>query len=143
MAHFARLDSNNKVVGLVVITNDKLIDNGVESEQKGIDFCNNLFSRDFPDVTYKQTSYNTRGGKYYNADNTEGDQSKAFRVNYADIGGYYDPARNAFIRNKFYTNWVLNQTTLIYEPPITKTNPDSNWILTDNVTGDGYWENVL
>jgi hypothetical protein len=139
MAHFARLDSNNKVVGVFVISNDRLLDNGVESEQKGIDFCNKLWSKDFPDFTYKKTSYNTKGGKYYNQDGTEGDQSKAFRVNYAQIDGYYDPAKDAFICVKLYTNWVLNQTTLDYEPPVAKTSSDATWMFTDTVTGDGYW----
>ena len=142
MAHFARLDSNNKVVAVIVISNDKLLDNGVESEQKGIDFCNQLFLKDFPDFTYKQTSYNTKGGKYYNQDGTEGDQSKAFRVNYAQINGYYDFAKDAFICPQLYTNWVLNQTTLDYEPPVAKPNSDTTWIFTDTVTGDGYWTNI-
>lgn len=142
MAHFARLDLNNKVVGVFVISNNEIMDNGIESEQKGIDLCNKLFSKDFPDFTYKKTSYNTRHGKYFNLDNTEGDPSKAFRVNYAQVDGYYDPTKDAFICAKLYTNWILNQTTLDYEPPVIKPNSDATWIFTDNVTGDGYWTNI-
>lgn len=151
MAHFARLDSNNNVVEVVVISNDKLLDNGVESEQKGIDFCNQLFSRDFPDFTYKKTSYNTHAGKYYDIDPVTGiktlsqDQSKAFRINYAEIGGYYDPVKDGFTENKKYTNWILDPITLTYSPPVPKPNPNDEtmlWVFTDNVTGDGYWSNI-
>lgn len=40
MAHFAELDENNKVIQVIVVHNNELLDdNGNESEQKGIDFC--------------------------------------------------------------------------------------------------------
>ena len=54
MAHFAELDSNNKVIRVIVVHNNELLDeNGVEVEQNGIDFCNSLFGG-----TWVQTSYN-------------------------------------------------------------------------------------
>ena len=55
MAHFARL-INNVVVNVVVVNNNVLLDeNGVEQEQKGIDFLRNIFKE--PLSEWKQTSY--------------------------------------------------------------------------------------
>ena len=78
MAHFAKLDQNNIVV-FVTVGRDE--DNGKEDQ---------LTART-GDV-YKQTSYNTRGGVYYDPTTNEPsvDQSKAFRKNYAGLGYTYD-----------------------------------------------------
>lgn len=107
MAHFAKLDKNNIVV-FVTIGRDE--DAGKEEE---------LTART-GDV-YKQTSYNTRGGIYYlpNSD-TPGDQSKAFRKNYAGIGFFYDKERDAFIPPKpvKYPSWILNEQSCLWNPPI-------------------------
>ena len=43
MAHFAQLDDNNIVTQVIVVANEELLDNGVESEEKGIAFCKSLF----------------------------------------------------------------------------------------------------
>jgi hypothetical protein len=43
MAHFAQLDENNVVLQVIVIHNNELMDNGVESQAKGIAFCQSLF----------------------------------------------------------------------------------------------------
>ena len=72
----------------------------------------------WPGTLWIQTSYNTRGGKYYNADNSLGDQSKAFRGNYAIVGMTWDADKNAFIPEKPYNSWVLNETTFTWEPPV-------------------------
>ena len=67
-----------------------------------------------------QTSYNTRGGVYFdNATNEpHADQSKAFRKNYAGIGFTYDEARDAFIPPKPYASWKLNETSCLWESPV-------------------------
>ena len=105
MAHFARLDSNN-IVDFVVVGRDE--DNGKEAE----------LSARTGDV-YKQTSYNTRGGVHYQADGTpSADQSKAFRKNYAGLGYTYDAGRDAFIPQKPYASWLLNETTCLWESPV-------------------------
>jgi hypothetical protein len=76
MAHFAKLDENNKVIRVIVVHNNELLDeNGIESEAKGIEFCQNLLGGN-----WIQTSYNAR-----------------IRKNYAGIGMTYDLARDAFI----------------------------------------------
>ena len=105
MAHFAKLDENNVVI-FVTVGRDE--DNGKEAE---------LTART-GDV-YKQTSYNTRGGVHYQADNTpSADQSKAFRKNYAGLGYTYDAGRDAFIPPKPYASWLLNEDTCLWESPI-------------------------
>ena len=75
MAHFAELDENNVVKQIIVVHNNELLDDGIESETKGIEFCKSLFGGN-----WIQTSYNGN-----------------FRKNYACIGFTYDEQRNAFI----------------------------------------------
>jgi len=85
-----------------------------------------------------QTSYNTYGGKYYNADGTlADDQTKALRKNYAVIDGYYDPDRDAFLPNpNIFRGWVLNETTCQYEPPTPDPTNGTDLYLWDNETED-------
>ena len=97
MAHFVRLDQNSIVVQGIVVHNNELIDNGVESEAKGIAFCQSLF----PNTTWVQTSYNGN-----------------IRKNYAGIGYTYDEQRDAFIPQKPYPSWILNEDTCLWEPPV-------------------------
>lgn len=43
MAHFAKIDSDNKVVDIIVVENDVILDaDGNESEQVGLDFIASL-----------------------------------------------------------------------------------------------------
>jgi hypothetical protein len=60
-----------------------------------------------------QTSYNTGGGKH-----KSGDDSKAFRGNYAGIGYIWDEDNNMFYPKKPYASWVLNTTTASWHSPI-------------------------
>lgn len=107
MAHFAKLDENNVVV-FVTVGRDE--DDGKEAE---------LSAR--TGHVYRQTSYNTHAGVYYDAETGKPskDQSKAFRFNYAGIGYFYDEARDAFIAPKpepseDVADWVLDQQTLTW-----------------------------
>lgn len=103
MAHFAKLGVGNVVERVEVVSNDIATD-----EQTGVDFLNNLYgSRD----TWKQTSYNTKGGVHL----LEG---TPFRKNYACIGGTYDQTKDAFIPPKDFDSWILNETTCLWEPPV-------------------------
>ena len=89
MAHFAKLGANSKVIQVLTLDNkDMLNADGVEDESVGQQYLEQ--HNNWPAQMWIQTSYNTRGGKYYNADGTEGDQSKALRGNYAGIGMIYD-----------------------------------------------------
>jgi hypothetical protein len=116
MAYFAKLNSENIVETVISINNAVITDsNGIEQEQLGVDFINQLYKTN--DI-WKKTSYNTKGGKYFNSDNTLGDQSKAFRKNYAGIGYNYDSQRDAFISPKPYNSWVLNESTCLWNAPV-------------------------
>ena len=98
MAHFAKLDRENKVTGVYVVNNEVITDgDGVEQEQLGIDFLNQLFGEA---GWYKQTSYNG-----------------TFRKNFAGINSEYSPADDAFIHPQPYSSWVLNATTFQWEAP--------------------------
>ena len=106
MAHFAKLDKNNKVV-FVTVGRDE--DENLELE---------LFNR--TGDLYKRTSYNTRGGIHYNPETNKpsADQSKAFRKNYAGTGFTYDKTRDAFIPPKPYESWTLNEETCLWNSPV-------------------------
>ena len=97
MAHFAELDDNNIVKQVIVVHNNELLDeSGNESEQKGIDFCNNLFGG-----RWIQTSYNG-----------------SIRKNFAGQGYFYDSVRDAFINPQPYQSWILNEDICRWEPPM-------------------------
>jgi hypothetical protein len=99
MAHFAQLDENNIVLQVIVISNNEILDDsGVESEQRGIDFCKSLYGEN---TRWVQTSYNGN-----------------FRANYAVVGAQYDPVNDVFILEKPLPSWVLNAATYKWEPPI-------------------------
>lgn len=97
MAHFAEIDSDNKVLRVVVIGNKDTSDaNGVEKEHIGAAFCERLFGG-----TWKQTSYNGN-----------------IRKNYAGIGYTYDVGRDAFIPQKPFNSWVLVEETCQWKAPV-------------------------
>ena len=108
MAHFAKLNQENIVIAVHVVHNNELLVDGVEDEQKGIDFLNNLFKTN---DTWKQTSYNTQGGVHKLG-------GTPFRKNYAAKGYTYDEARDAFIKPKPYESWTLDEDTCYWEPPV-------------------------
>lgn len=95
MAHFAQLDDNNVVTQVIVVANEELLDNGVESEAKGIAFCQSLLGGN-----WKQTSYNG-----------------TIRKRYAGIGYTYDAALDAFITPQPYPSWTLDENT-DWQPPV-------------------------
>jgi hypothetical protein len=97
MAHFAELDDNDTVQRVVVVHNNELLDeSGNEVEQKGIDFCVDLFGG-----KWVQTSFNA-----------------TIRKNFAGVGYVYDAALDAFIPPKPYPSWLLNEDTCQWECPI-------------------------
>ena len=107
MATFAKIGLNNKVIEILSVHNNELLDsNGVEQEQLGIDFLTGLLGG-----TWKQTSYNTRGG-VHRLDGTP------FRKNHASFGSTYDATRDAFISPQPYPSWTLDEDTCQYEAPV-------------------------
>ena len=107
MATFAKIGLNNKVIGVHSLHNDVLKDsNGVEQEVLGIDFLTKLHGW----AIWKQTSYNTSGGVHKLG-------GTPFRKNHAGIGYTYDEDKDAFIPQKPYNSWTLNETTCLWEAP--------------------------
>jgi hypothetical protein len=96
MAHFAKLDENNKVLEVNVVTNETL--DSSNEEGSGIAF---LIKWSGGHSDWKQTSYNA-----------------TFRKNYAGIGYTYDETRDAFIAPKPYDSWVLNEEACQWQAPI-------------------------
>jgi len=94
MAHFAKLNSDNIVTKVEVVSNDV-----ATNEQAGINFLNNLYGTN--DV-WKQTSYNEN-----------------IRKNFAGIGYTYNQTKDAFIALKPFNSWVLNDDTCKWESPVT------------------------
>jgi len=89
MAHFAEIDSDNKVIRVIVVSNDL--------EANGSQWCHDVFGG-----TWVQTSYNGR-----------------IRKNFAGIGFTYDPARDAFIPpNPGFPSWTLDGMTCQWVPPV-------------------------
>jgi len=97
MAHFAQLDNDNKVTQVIVVANEELLLDGVESEIKGILFCKSLFGED---TKWVQTSYNG-----------------TIRKNYAGIGYAYDVDKDAFIAPQPYPSWTLDADAK-WQPPV-------------------------
>lgn len=98
MAHFAQLDENNIVTQIIVVANDELLLDGVESEAKGVIFCKSLLGED---SKWKQTSYNGN-----------------IRKNYAGVGYTYDADRDAFIAPRPFDSWLLDEETCQWQAPI-------------------------
>ena len=98
MANFAKIGLNNKVIEVLSVHNNELLDsNGVEQEVNGIDFLTKLTGWSI----WKQTSYNGN-----------------IRKNFAGIGYTYDEDRDAFIPPKPFNSWTLNEDTCLWEAPV-------------------------
>jgi len=115
MGTFVKLDNDNFVIQGISLDNIVFTINGIEDEQKGVDFLNKLFETN--DI-WKQTSYNTIGGLHYTNGILSLDQSKSFRKNHAGIGYYYDSIRDAFIPPKPFPSWTLDEQTCFWQSPI-------------------------
>ena len=100
MAHFARVNGN--VVGQVIV-----------AEQEYIDTLNG---------EWVQTSYNTREGVHIGG-------GTPFRGNFAGTGMIWDADKDAFYFIAPHDNWVLNETTWVFEPPVAKptSSPSGYW----------------
>jgi len=104
MAHYAFLDMANVVTEVIVGRNEGDTNTNWELEYQ-----------DVRKQVCKRTSYNTQGG-VHSSDGTP------YRKNYAGIGYTYDFARDAFIPQKPYASWILDETTCLWEAPVAQPN---------------------
>ena len=117
MAHFAKLGVNGKVIAVHGLDNDQMLNaDSVEDETVGQQRLQQIHG--WPAAMWIQTSYNTRGNKYYNADGTEGDQSLKLRGNYAGIGYTWDEDNEIFWPKQPHASWVKNTTTASWDSPL-------------------------
>ena len=114
MAHFAFV--NGGIVEKVIVAEQDFIDNHNE----------------LTPGKYIQTSYNTFGGTHLLG-------GTPLRKNFAQVGGTYDPVRDAFIPMKPYPSWILNESTCRWECPVAY--PDDGNMYRWNET-DQQWDEV-
>lgn len=89
MAHFARLNENNVVTMVTVVSNDDMIgDDGNEIEALGVAVCESVVG----DGRWVQTSYNGN-----------------FRKQYAGIGYTYHSEGDVFVRPSPHPSWHLDE----------------------------------
>jgi len=117
MAHFAKIVDG--IVTEVIVAEQDFIDEWKSGE------------------TWVQTSYNTLRGVH-----TDG--GTALRGNFAGIGMVYDSVKDKFYYSQPYASWTLNQTTWVWDAPLTDPSSGTNiysWnedaYQADNSTG---WE---
>ena len=112
MAHFAKLGANGKVIQVLTLDNkDMLNADGVEDESVGQQYLET--HNNWPAQMWIQTSYNTSGNKH-----SSGDDSKAFRGNYAGIGYEWNEDDQIFWPKKPYASWVKDTVTASWKSPI-------------------------
>ena len=136
MAHYAKIDENNTVVSVHVVSDSD--ENG--SEENAISFLTSVHGDISPNY-WKKTSFGTRAGKHYTFD-SEGvpsesaDHTKAFRKNYAGIRHTYDATKDAFIPPRpmkcnfaiTHDSWTLDEDTCQWKAPIqwpNESHPDN------------------
>tara|TARA_Y100000114_G_scaffold91060_2_gene84508 strand:- start:330 stop:692 length:363 start_codon:yes stop_codon:yes gene_type:complete len=107
MAHFAKIGMNGRVIEVLKVNNEVILDaDGNESEINGVDFLTKLTGWSI----WKQTSYNGN-----------------IRKNYAGIGFTYDEDRDAFIPKKPFNSWILDEETCKWKPPVEKPDGLYEW----------------
>ena len=106
MSHFAKLDSNNIVETVIVVSDSDSGGGTLATESVGITFCKNHVNDD--SSIWKQTSYN-----------------KNFRGNYAGIGMTYMSnvatmgvgSTDIFVHQQPYPSWSIGVGTANWYPP--------------------------
>ena len=112
MAHFAKIGMNGKVIAVLTMGNgDMLNADGVEDESVGQQYLER--HNNWPAPMWIQTSYNTSNNKH-----SSGDESKAFRGNYAGIGYTWDEDNEIFWNKKPYPSWVKHIASATWKSPI-------------------------
>jgi hypothetical protein len=116
MAHFAKLDKNNKVINVIRVGNEHMLDeNGVEKEELGLAYIRKVTPPFESEVKWVQTSFNEN-----------------FRKEFASIDFTYDEVNDVFIRPQPHASWTLNPETFDWEPPVPRPDPtgeeNTGWV---------------
>ncbi len=113
MAHYAFIDSNNKVVRVIVGVDETVtqLDNGVEVGGSTEAWEQFYAAQPWHEgLICKRTSYNAAVNGY--------------RKQYAGIGFTYDHVRDEFVQPQSYASWILDENN-DWQPPTPK--PDGNY----------------
>jgi hypothetical protein len=113
MSHFAKV-TDGKVTQVIV------------AEQE---FFNTFV--DTSPGTWLQTSYNTYGNQH--------PEGRPLRGNYAGIGYTYDATNDVFYAPQTYPSWILNNTTWLWEAPVTMPTDGKHYKWNESITN---WEEV-
>ena len=112
MAHFAKISEENEVLQVLTLADkDHKDEEGTEIESIGQAYLET--HNNWPAHLWIKTSYNTK----FNEHNS-GDNSKAFRGNYAGIGFIWDSGNQIFWEPHPYASWVKNTSTAQWESPL-------------------------
>ena len=112
MAHFAKIGMNGKVIQVLTLDNkDMLNADNVEDESVGQQYLER--HNNWSAQMWIQTSYNTIANTH-----KSGDNSKAFRGNYAGIGFEWDEDNQIFWSKKPYPSWVKHLEIASWKSPI-------------------------
>ena len=134
MAHFAKLGSNSKVIQVLTLNNEDMHNaNGVEDESVGQNYLEQ--HNNWPAQMWIQTSYNTIRNTH-----NSGDNSKAFRGNYAGIGYEWDEDNQIFWPKKPFPSWVKNITTASWDSPVGDAPALTDEQQSQNTAGTHFWE---
>tara|TARA_R100001086_G_scaffold183441_1_gene102309 strand:+ start:130 stop:546 length:417 start_codon:yes stop_codon:yes gene_type:complete len=138
MAHFAKIGLNSKVIGVHVVNNSDILNaDGVEDESVGKKFLENQLG--WP--LWVQTSYNTKGGIHYtDGVESEDQETKALRKNYAGIGYIWDEDKDMFYQKQPYASWSLNDDTGKWNAPTPMPDDGKNYIWKESTLS---WDEVV
>tara|TARA_R100000322_G_C5435398_1_gene189584 strand:+ start:500 stop:877 length:378 start_codon:yes stop_codon:yes gene_type:complete len=100
MAHFAELDSSNKVLRVVVGCDTDVAENGGPQSEQAAKHFETVVPLSLNGVKWVETSYDG-----------------SFRRQYASIDGFYDSDQDVFIDQKPYPSWTLNSDK-IWKAPV-------------------------
>jgi hypothetical protein len=132
MAHFAKLDSNNKVLQVLEVDDKHCGGPSDTGDAIGQNFLRKahlessaIWKRTTPDLT--------------------------FRGHLAGKDGTYDPIKDIFVPFKEFPSWILNETTYEWDPPVPRPDPNANGVpskwdeagqkwLEETPLGSGVWE---
>ena len=133
MAHFAKIGMNGKVIQVTTMDNEVMKDaDGNEVEANGQQWLEQ--HNNWPAQMWIQTSYNTSSNTH-----SSGDNSKAFRGNYAGIGYEWDEDNNIFWPKKPYASWVKDTTTADWISPVGAQPSLTDEQKQQNQDGDNDW----
>jgi hypothetical protein len=112
MTHFAKISNLPAYVyvnGAQTPVQGGIVEQVIVAEQ---DFVNTQQG------TWKQTSYNTRGGVHYAPNSNTPDNGVALRGNYAGIGYIYDATNDVFYTQQPYASWTIAAPTWTWTAPV-------------------------